>query len=155
MSKWISKLLAFIMIVTLVPSAYASESLPPADQISDNLSFSFYEWENPARSGDFSITHVEAGISAVSNGVYVSGVTIASTTVTLVGGIADIQYWKDNTWKSYTRFDFGALEASECELSRTVSVPGGYYYRLKITHTAEIGVDIVTKVSTTQAVYVN
>lgn len=155
MSKWISKLLAFIMIVTLVPSAYASESLPPADQISDNLSFSFYEWENPARSGDFSITHVEAGISVVSNGVYVSGMTMVSIPVTVVGGIANIQQWKDGAWQTYTQFYFEAYQASECELSKTVSVPSGYYYRLKITHTAEEWEDIVTKVSTTQAVYVN
>lgn len=155
MSKWITKILALILICALIPSAYASESTPPADQISDNLSFSHYEWQNPARDGDFTITYVESGISAVSSGVYISGMTMASKSVTMVGGIASIQYWEDNAWKTYTQLSFQALQATKCELSRTVSVPGGFYYRLKITHTAEVGVDIVTKVSTTQAVYVN
>lgn len=155
MSKWFSKILVLVMIVAMFPAAYATELPPPANQISDNLVYAHYEWYNPVRSADFSIAYVEAGISAVSGGVYVSGMTMADRDVHIVGGIAYIQYWENGTWKTYTQFYFQALQASKCELSSTISVPSGYYYRLKITHTAENGADIVMKGSTTQAVYVN
>lgn len=154
MTKWFFKLLAILMLVTLTTSASAS-ALPPTHEISDNPTYSHYEWCNPSRAADFDITFVESGISVVSNGVYVSGMTMASKTVACVGGLVSIQYWEDNTWKNYTRFYFEALNASSCELSRTVSVPGGFYYRLKITHTAENGADMVSQISTTKSVYVN
>ena len=154
MTKWFFKLIAVLMLVALTTSASAS-SIPPAHEISNNLTHSYYEWWNPSREANFSITYVNSGISAVSGGVYVYGTTTASQTVACVGGLVAIQYWEDGAWKNYTRFYFEALSSSSSELSRTVSVPGGYYYRVKITHTAENGADMVSRVSTTSSVYVN
>lgn len=155
MSKWTALLLACIMIMPMFSNAYASDSIPPTEHISDDLSYAYCQWYNPIKAAGFSITFADAGISPVSNGVYVSGTTIASQEVTSVGGIANIQRWENGAWKTYTQFSFQALQASMCELSQTVSVPGGYYYRLKITHTAEDYIDIVMYVSITDAVYVN
>ena len=75
MTKWFFKLIAVLMLVALTTSASAS-STPPAHEISDNPTYSHYEWWNPSRAANFDITYVNSGISAVSGGVYVSGIPI-------------------------------------------------------------------------------
>lgn len=156
MSKFVTKLFALLLICMMIPTAYADNSMPPADQISPDLTHASYSWRNPARSAaSHSITYVESGISALSGGLYLCGMTETNCDVDAVGGIAMVQRWENGEWKRYYAIGFEAYETDCCELSYTLSVEGGHYYRLTIVHTAEIGSDLVTLTSTTQSVYVN
>lgn len=152
MKKMFTKLLAILMLMALTTSASAT-SMPPADQISADPNHASYSWRNPSRDAGV-ITYVEIGISVVSGGLYLSAVTECSPEADFIGGIAFVQYWEDNTWKDYSRFYFEDYDTDCCELSHTISVPGGYYYRLSIIHTAEFFTDMVSCRSTTEAVYV-
>ena len=155
MSKFVTKLFALLLICMMIPTAYADASMPPADQISPDLTHASYSWRNPARSTDYTITYVESGISAQSGGLYLCGATEVSCDVDTVGGIAVVQRWENNQWKRYCAIGFEDYDTDTCEFSYTLSVDGGYYYRLVITHTAEDGVDILMITSTTKSVYVN
>lgn len=155
MSKFVTKLFALLLICMMIPTAYADASMPPADQISPDLTHASYSWRNPARSADYTITYVESGISAQSGGLYLYGLTEANQEVDAIGGFASVERWENGKWVQYTCILFEDYDTDCCELSYTVSVPGGYYYRLALTHTAEEGTDIVYITSTTKAVYVN
>ena len=152
MKKMFTKLLAILMLMALTTSASAT-SMPPADQISADPNHASYSWRNPSRDAG-EIIYVEIGISVVSSGLYLAAVTESSPAADTIGGIAFVQYWEDDTWKDYSRFYFEDYGVDNCELSHTISVPGGYYYRLSIIHTAQFGMDLITRRSTTQAVFV-
>ncbi|MBQ3486489.1 MAG: hypothetical protein IJA77_13410 [Clostridia bacterium] len=154
MSKFVTKLFALLLICMMIPTAYADASMPPADQISPDLTHASYSWRNPARSADYTITYVESGISALSGGLYLYGCTEADCIVDAIGGIVDVERWEDGQWKTYMQAYFEDYGKDSCELSYTMSVEGGYYYRLVITHTAEKDVDILMITSTTKSVYV-
>lgn len=155
MSKFVTKLFALLLICMMIPTAYADASMPPADQISPDLTHASYSWRNPARSTDYTITYVESGISAVSGGLYLYGYTEADRDVDAVGGVAVVERWENGQWKRYYAIGFENYETDCCELSYVLSVDGGYYYRLVITHTAEVGTDLLMITSTTQSIYVN
>ena len=155
MSKFVTKLFALLLICMMIPTAYADASMPPADQISPDLTHASYSWRNPARSTDYTITYVESGISALSGGLFISAVTETDRSVDFVGGIATIQRWESGSWKTYYQCHFGAFDTDHGEVNHTVSVEGGHYYRLVITHSGEDGADILMRTSTTKAVYVN
>lgn len=154
MSKFVTKLFALLLICMMIPAAYADASMPPADQISPDLTHASYSWRNPARSTDeYTITYVECGISPVSGGLFISAVTEASRSIDNVGGVATVERWENGSWEVYYQGYFGALDSDRGEMNRTITAESGYYYRLVISHTAEDGVDFVMCTSTTKAVY--
>lgn len=155
MSKFVTKLFALLLICMMIPAAYADASMPPADQISPDLTHASYSWRNPARSTDYTITYVESGISALSGGLYLYGLTETDQEIETIGGFAFVQRWESGEWKRYYTILFEDYDTNACELSYSISVDGGYYYRLVITHTAENGSERKMIQSTTSSVYVN
>lgn len=156
MSKFVTKLFALLLICMMIPTAYADASIPPADQISPDLTHASYSWRNPARMTDeYTITYVESGISPVSGGLFISATTETSKSVDFVGGVATIQRWENGSWKTYYQCNFGTLDGDHGEMNLTVSVDTGCYYRLVVTHSGEDGIDILMITSTTKAVFVN
>ena len=158
MAKTIRTLLAALAVIVLTMTcALGDMSTPSANEIAADLTSSYVSGYTGARSTDtdFTITYVEAGISVSGTGVYISGTTEANRVVDDVGGIATIQRWENNAWKTYKTIGFAALDASECSLSRTVPVDGGYYYRLVITHSVNDNGKLKTCTSTTRSVFVN
>lgn len=155
MSKFVTKLFALLLICMMIPAAYADASMPPADQISPDLTHASYSWRNPARMTDeYTITYVECGISPVSGGLFISAVTETDRVVDCVGGVATVQRWENGSWETYYQGYFGEYSSAHGEMNRTISVAGGNYYRLVITHTAEDDADILMQTATTKAVYV-
>lgn len=153
MSKFVTKLFALLLICMMIPAAYADASMPPADQISPDLTHASYSWRNPARSTDYTITYVESGISAVSGGLFVSAVTEVDENIDTVGGVITIQRWENGGWSTYYQAYFENYDTYHCEVNRTISAASGYYYRLVVSHTAAHGADFLMCKSTTKAVY--
>lgn len=148
-------LLALVVILLSTTCALADTNPPPASEIAPNQISSLVYWRNGARSSDFAITYVEAGISVSGSGVHITGTTEANMKANIIGGYATIQRWENNAWKTYKQSSFLGIEASSCSLDKTIPVDGGYYYRLMVTHTAELNGDLKMTNSTTKSVYVN
>ena len=144
-----------ILALTLLPMAFASAvEMPPANEISSDPSFSFVEWFNPLRSGDYSFTYVSSGIKGGDGYVYVTGETETNIQVACIGGVGVIQQWKDNKWNSYKRFSFDKFDASSSSFERTFTVDRGYHYRLYVSHSAEDMDGAIDKVTITKSVLV-
>lgn len=148
-------LLALVVILLSTTCALADTNPPPASEIAPNQISSLVYWRNGARSSDFAITYVEAGISVSGSGVHITGTTEANKVANSIGGYATIQRWENNTWKTYKQTSFLSIEASSCSLDKTISVDGGYYYRLEIAHTAGLNGEFKQVNSTTKSVFVN
>lgn len=154
MSKFVTKLFALLLICMMIPAAYADASMPPADQISPDLTHASYSWRNTARMTDeYTITYVESGISPVSGGLFISATTEASMVVDTIGGVISIERWENGGWRTYYQAYFEDYGTYQCEVNCTINAQSGYYYRLVVSHTAENSIDLVMCTSTTKAVY--
>lgn len=154
-------LVAFLLALMLLAGcavALAEEDIPPANQISENLTFSLVEWYRDVMPLDdtLKLTRMTAAISKVdSTHVAIRGVTQANMSCILVGGYMTIQQWKNNQWNTYTTVSFKAYGTNEAEAEITKPVASGYYYRLTIAHYADVEGASVSGGTITKSVLVN
>lgn len=99
-------LLTHIVILLSATCALADTNPPPASEIAPNQISSLFYWRNGARSSDFAMTYVEAGISVSGSGVYITGTVEANKAANFIGGYAMIQRWENNTCPPRERLGF-------------------------------------------------
>lgn len=157
------KMLAFLLTLTLLLTnlgAVLAEtvSAPPASQISVNPNYTSVEKYFPAvnNAKDFAIDYVRSGISKKSSSsISATAVTETNTTASKIGGTIYVQQWKNNAWTNYTSRSFWAYDTARASTLKTISVETGYYYRLKVYHTAIGNPGLVQVVSTTTSILVD
>lgn len=162
MKKTVVILLTLILMMTNLGTVLADTvSAPPANQISANPNYAEVELFFSKSTHNLSIaseqgeapviTYVKSSISKKSTtSVSISAITETSSSVTRLGGYINVQRWINNKWSTYTTISFWNYNAARATKSTTVSVPSGYYYRLRVNHVAinTYGTKQVTSITT-------
>lgn len=156
MKKYFSIALLLTLLMTLVCVSALADDVPPASEISENPNCAETEWYNPLRDDDFKISYTSSGISKKSS----TQVSISATTETNkkaydIGGTMVVQQWKNNKWNNYYSVGFYGADKTSHSGSATVTVESGYYYRLKVSHTASMVGASASATSTTKSILVD
>lgn len=165
MKRTISTILCAILLLFSCTNVFACEAnVPPADQISANPAYAYARWEsngfdtagNQSRAGEdgLAIMFAESSISPGTGSVRVSATTESNIRASNIGGIVQVQIYRNNSWQAYNTFSF---ENSGCSASvtRSVGVASGFYYRVVVSHRAITPYSTVFRTTTTRSVYVN
>ena len=83
----------------------------------------------------------------VGSNILVNTYTIANQTADSVGGVVYLQRWDGvaATWSSISSYQFAGYGVSSKSYSKTLTPTMGYYYRIKVVHTASCDGDSVSK----------
>ena len=155
MKMFVWVLLAVLAVVFISSSAIAVE-IPPADQISNNLIKDYGSWSNNKRSTEFEISYTSYGIEKTSStSVFVSGTTETNQTAGRFGVLITVQQWDNNRWNNYKSTSDREYSSTKCSHSDTITVASGYYYRIKVTHTATDNFVDRTLYSYSKSIFVN
>lgn len=159
MKKMLTFLLTLTLLLTNLGAVLAETvSAPPASQISANPEYAsvkkFFLGAGDTR--DFAITFTISSIGKKSSSsVVVTAVTETNTTAIRVGGAIYVQQWKNNAWRNYTSASFREYDTTRASANRTFSVESGYYYRVKVYHSASDDTGTVQAISTTTSILVD
>lgn len=159
MKKMLAVLLTLTLMLTNLGAVLAETvSAPPANQISANPDYAKVEMSFPEADNTrtLAISYVTSAIGEKSSSsISASAVTETNTTASKIGGTIYIQQWKNNAWTNYTSRSFWVYNTDRASTIKTVSVESGYYYRLKVYHTAIDDTGMAQAVSTTTSILVN
>lgn len=167
MKKVIAVLLTLVLVLTNGIAVLAEEvSTPPADQISADPNCSFttvwFDTSEDAmedtRNGEDGLTiiKVRSGISqSGSSAIVAYAETVTNISAGLVGGTVRVQRWSNNSWNTYSTFIFEEHNATSASVTHIVAVEPGYYYRVRVSHYAVTAYSTVSKLSTTEGIYIN
>ena len=159
MKKMLAVLLTLTLMLTNLGAVLAETvSAPPASQISANPNYASVEKAFPASGNtrNFAIDYISSAIGKKSSSsISASAITETNTTAIRIGGTIYVQQWKNNAWRNYTSTTFWAYTTARASTIKSISVESGYYYRLKVYHTATDNTTTVQVVSTTSSVLVN
>ena len=159
MKKMLTFLLTLTLMLTNLGAVLAETvSAPPASQISANPEYASVKkyFLGAGDTRDFAITFTSSSIGKKSSSsVSISAVTESNTTAIRIGGIIYIQQWKNNRWNNYTSSSFREYATARASTVKTVSVESGYYYRIKVYHSASDSTGTVQVVSTTTSILVD
>lgn len=152
-------LISVLLVLALTlccATAFADDSVPPPDQISENPFYAETVWHYLLRTDEFHLTSTRVTITAGSSAVSGYAYSEANEQGYMVGGTMILQQWKDNQWNDYYSVDFLGYNEKAYSISRLMSVTPGYYYRLCVIHRA-IAYDRTTsyQVNVTKSVYIN
>ena len=124
-----------VLIIALVAVSSASELITPqAMTYLKAWSSSMDHWGN----GD----------------LYISGYTESYVAVSKIEILLTIQRWDGQIWQNYRTFSASQLNSQKVSLGHLVTVPKGYYYRIKGDHHVYNGIT-ESAVSYTPYQYVN
>lgn len=159
MKKMLTFLLTLTLLLTNLGAVLAETvSAPPANQISANPNFASVEktFHEAINSRDLSIDFIRSSIGKKSSSsISVSAVTETNTVAVRIGGTIYVQQWKNNGWSNYGSTGFWEYSTARASTVKTISVESGYYYRLKVYHTASDANDLTQVVSTTTSILVD
>jgi len=148
-------LLAALLLLVLIPTAWATEDVPPANQLANDLTSDYGEWRSRTRSDEFMITYTDYGISAYDGYVRISATTETNMEADSVGANMVVQQWAGNKWVVYDSLYFLAYDTDSATYAYNMPVEGGHYYRLYTNHRALYWGDYYTIDSCSRSVYVN
>lgn len=159
MKKMLTFLLTLTLLLTNLGAVLAETvSAPPANQISANPNYASVEKYFPEAGDtrDFAIDFIRSTIGKKSSSsISVSAVTETNTTAIRLGGTIYVQQWKNNSWHNYGSTGFWDYDTTRASTLQTLSVETGYYYRLKVYHTASDNSGTIQVVSTTTSILVD
>lgn len=159
MKKMLTFLLTLTLLLTNLGAVLAeSISAPPANQISANPNYASVEKYFPEAGDtrDFAIDYVRAALSKnSSSSISITAVTETNTIAVRLGGTIYVQQWKNNGWQNFGSTSFWDYDTTRAYTHKSVSVESGYYYRLKVYHTATDNTGTVQVVSTTTSLLVD
>lgn len=153
-------LISVLLVLALTlccATAFADDSLPPPDQISENPFYAETVWRYLPRTDDFHLTLTQASIAkASSTSISGRGYSEVNQKANMVGGTMIFQQWKNNQWNDYYSVLFMDYDTYACSSTKTITVEPGYYYRLIVIHRS-IAYDgsISYTYNTTKSIYVN
>lgn len=159
MKKMLTFLLTLTLLLTNLGAVLAETvSAPPASQISANPEYASVKkyFLGAGDTRDFAITFISSSIGKKSSSsVAITAVTESNTTAIRIGGTIYVQQWKNNAWRNYTSTSFWSYDTTRASTGKIVSVESGYYYRIKVYHTASDNTELTQAVSTTTSVLVD
>lgn len=143
MKKWFLLVALFLTLAFLAccSMALADDGIevPPAELISENVTFSLVDWHMNVMPIDeeLKLTRMTAGITKLdSTHISVRGVTQTNKSCSMLGGYITVQQWKNNTWNNYDNASYKGYGTNQAEGIGTRTVTAGYYYRIVIDHYA-------------------
>ena len=155
MKRFISVCLTIMLLLAYSSVAFAVEA-PPVDQIASNLTGDSGEWFNPLRSSGFAINYTSYSFQkSSSTSIFAAGRTETNQTADSVRVLITVQQWKNNCWNNYSATSNRAYDSTVCSHSKTITVASGYYYRIRVTHSATLDGTVVSTRSYSKSVMVN
>ena len=154
-NKFCKVLLAALLLLVLIPTAWATEDVLPANQLASDLTSDYGEWRSNARDSEFRISYVDYGIYGGTGYVRISATTETNMDADSVGANMIVEQWDKNKWVVYDNFYFLVYENDIATYAYNMPVESGHYYRLHTNHRAQYWGDLYMIDSYSKSVYVN
>lgn len=155
------KLVAIITIITMTIGTFAtipSETVRAAEEetmvdgsvLLNDAEESVGEMEPEAR-GQYLQTGTSKIVRAGTGKITVGATTVAQKQVSTIKAAAMVERLVNGNWVSYTSWTASKTNAYSLTTSKTLTVPRGYYYRVRSIHSANSDIGN----SNTDALYVS